>query len=270
MIVYTLVGKSGTGKSYHAMNLCKKLGAKAIIDDGLFIHKNRVVAGKSAKREATKIGAVKTALFQNDEHRDSVVKAIAEENPERILVIGTSDGMVDKIIKRLGLPEVPLDSIKRIRIEDISTEEERKQAYIQREILGKHVIPAPTMQLKRSFAGYFVDQLNIFRGRDQGAATERTVVRPTFSYLGEYFLAERVIFDIIACLVSQTPAVSKVIHMGQTPKADAYKLKLAIKIKRGYPIWESAMDFQAEVEKQIEKMTGFNVTEIELEVRGIS
>ena len=57
MEVYTLVGKSGTGKSFHAMNVCKKLNIEAIIDDGLFIYKNSVLAGTSAKREETKIGA---------------------------------------------------------------------------------------------------------------------------------------------------------------------------------------------------------------------
>ena len=47
MDVYTLVGKSGTGKSFHAMNLCKKLNIEGIIDDGLFIYKNSVIAGIS-------------------------------------------------------------------------------------------------------------------------------------------------------------------------------------------------------------------------------
>ena len=37
MKVYALVGKSGTGKSYQAVNLCKELNIEAIIDDGLFI-----------------------------------------------------------------------------------------------------------------------------------------------------------------------------------------------------------------------------------------
>ena len=62
MKIYTLVGKSGTGKSYQAMNLCKELNIEGIIDDGLFIYKNRIVAGISAKRQATTIGAIKTAL----------------------------------------------------------------------------------------------------------------------------------------------------------------------------------------------------------------
>ena len=159
MDVYTLVGKSGTGKSFHAMNLCKKLGVEAIIDDGLFIYKNHVVAGVSAKRESTKIGAVKTALFLNEEMCSQVKKAIEEENPESILVLGTSDGMTDKIISRLGLPPLESDSLRRIHIEEITTEEERQTARQQRDQYGKHVIPAPALQLKRTFAGYFMDPL---------------------------------------------------------------------------------------------------------------
>ncbi|MBR5517135.1 MAG: hypothetical protein IKU53_04105 [Firmicutes bacterium] len=266
MEVYTLVGKSGTGKSFHSMNLCKRLGIEGIIDDGLFIYKNRVIAGTSAKKESTYIGAVKTALFHKDIYRDQVAEAIARENPSKLLILGTSDGMVDKIMARLGIPVLPQDSPNRIRIEDITTEAERKAAYVQREILGKHVIPAPSMQLKRSFSGYFMDQLMFFRGKEQ----ERTVVRPTFSYMGEFFVAERVVEDIIRCLAYKTPAIGRVILVTQDPEENAYKLKIAIKIKRGYPIWESAIDFQTEIEKQVEKMTAFNVTDIELEVRGIS
>ena len=63
MKIYTLVGKSGTGKSHHATELCKNKNIESIIDDGLFIYRNNVIAGTSAKRQDTKIGAVKTALF---------------------------------------------------------------------------------------------------------------------------------------------------------------------------------------------------------------
>ena len=109
MDVYTLTGKSGTGKSFHAMNLCKKYNIESIIDDGLFIYRNTVAEGVSAKRSSTKIGAVKTALFLNDEIRDKVVDAIKKKNPASILVLGTSDGMADRIIDRLGLPALEPD-----------------------------------------------------------------------------------------------------------------------------------------------------------------
>ncbi|MFR8853964.1 MAG: hypothetical protein ACLVHQ_03185 [Oscillospiraceae bacterium] len=270
MDVYTLVGKSGTGKSFHAMNLCKKLGVEAIIDDGLFIYKNSVIAGVSAKRQDTKIGAVKTALFLNDEMQRQVSEAIKREKPASILVLGTSEEMVDKIIERLGLPAVPPESPRRIRIEEITTEDERIAAHRQRNEYGKHVIPASSLQLKRTFAGYFMDPLRFFRGKDQGASSERTVVRPAYSYLGEYFVAERVIDDIIMCLAHKTPSIGRVINVIQKPKPDTYRLKVAIKIRSGYPVWPSAMDFQKSVEEAIEKMTAFNVTEIEIEIRGIN
>ena len=70
--------------------------------------------------------------------------------PLSILIIGTSDGMVDKIVKRLDLPEID----ERIDIEDITSEEERQMARKQRDEMGQHVIPAPTFQLKRQFSGY--------------------------------------------------------------------------------------------------------------------
>lgn len=84
MDVYTLVGKSGTGKSFHAMNLCKKLDIEAIIDDGLFIYKNSVIAGTSAKRSNTKIGAVKVALFNDEQIRQEVAAAIKQKSRKHI------------------------------------------------------------------------------------------------------------------------------------------------------------------------------------------
>ena len=41
MDVYTLVGKSGTGKSFHAMNLCKKLNIEGIIEKIIYKTRDR-------------------------------------------------------------------------------------------------------------------------------------------------------------------------------------------------------------------------------------
>ena len=152
MKIYALVGKSGTGKSYQAVNLCKEKNIESIIDDGLFICRNTVLAGISAKRQATKIAAVRTALFHEDYHMESVKAAIEKADPQTLLVLGTSDRMVDKIVARLGLHDID----ERIYIEDITTEEERDIAYKQRNDLGQHVIPAPTFQLKRQFSGFLI------------------------------------------------------------------------------------------------------------------
>ena len=131
MKVYTLTGKSGTGKSYQAINLCKEKNIESIVDDGLFIYQNRVEAGTSAKRQKTMVGAIKTALFTSDDHAASVRERIEQLRPDSMLIIGTSDKMTDKIIDRLNLP--PAD--ERIYIEDITTEEEVEIADRQRRFL---------------------------------------------------------------------------------------------------------------------------------------
>lgn len=270
MEVYTLVGKSGTGKSFHAMNLCRKYHIEGIIDDGLFIFENTVVAGVSAKRDATKIGAIKTALFQDEEIREQVVKAIEQKAPASILVLGTSVGMTDKIIERLHLSCAgDMEKIHRIYIEDITTEEERQIARQQRDKQGKHVIPAPSLQLKRNFAGYFMDPLRLFRGKDAGAAAERTVVRPTYSYMGEYFVDERVIEDIVTCVAYTMPSVGSVIRVSQDPRPEAFRLGVTVKLNRGWPLWETAALFQQRIVEKVELMTAFNVMEVDVEIRAV-
>ena len=67
MKVYSLSGRSGTGKSFQAINLCKEKNIESIIDDGLFIYRNKVISGISAKRQRNIIQAVKTAIFSDDE-----------------------------------------------------------------------------------------------------------------------------------------------------------------------------------------------------------
>ena len=112
-----------------------------------FNHENTIIAGKSAKKAPTKISSVKVALFYEEEHRNSIKKAISEHKPKGILVLGTSDGMVDRIASVLELGEYD----QRIYIEDVASPYEIEQAKKTRIDQGKHVIPVPAMQLKTVF-----------------------------------------------------------------------------------------------------------------------
>ncbi|GAB1476078.1 ATPase [Bacillota bacterium] len=266
MKTYGLYGKSGTGKSYHAMSLCKELDLEAIIDDGLFIYGNRVLAGISAKRQNTKIKAIKTALFTEDSHRQEVLEKIRESNPPGILILGTSAEMVEKIRKRLELPE--LSSL--IPIEDITTEDQRETARKQRKELGKHVIPAPTFQIKRQFSGYFLDPLRIFRslgGRTTYA--EKTVVRPTFSYLGDYDLSDRVIIDIANHISTRVAGVDSVLRVLAESSDEGVKIVVAVVMKYGNTVIPVAAEIQQKIARQVEAMTAFNVIAVDVDIRGL-
>lgn len=267
MKIYGLVGKSGTGKSYQAMNLCKEMGIESIIDDGLFIYGNSILEGTSAKRQSTKVAAIKTALFTDEEHRKSVADKIKAVAPESLLVLGTSEKMIQRIVEHLELP----DPERIIHIEEITSEEERETARKQRHELGKHIIPVPTFQLKREFSGYFLDPLRIIRGWRGGRASisEKTVVRPTYSYLGDYSISDKVIGDVIYYLGAKLQGVDSVTKVTVENSVDGLKISISMICRFGYKIVDAARELQREVVKSVETMTAFNILTVDIEIKGL-
>ena len=124
MDVIALVGPSGTGKSHRALVVAHEQKADAIIDDGILIQNGKIIDGQSAKREQSKIMAVRRAIFILPGHAEEVHAAIEKVKPHRILILGTSENMVHKIAKILGLP--PIHKI--IHIEDIASQKEMEKA----------------------------------------------------------------------------------------------------------------------------------------------
>ena len=201
MKVFAFVGPSGTGKSYRAQWVARENELDCIIDDGLLIKENKILAGKSAKKEASRIASVKRAIFMDENHAKEVKDAICKEEPKGILVLGTSDEMVKKIAEKLELPSFE----KTIYIEEVATDKEIEKARYLRKQLGKHVIPVPTVEIKNQFSGYFLNPLKIFRKKENIAETtafEKTIVRPAFSYMGEYTISETVTSVSIGIYVS--------------------------------------------------------------------
>lgn len=263
---YGLVGKSGSGKSYQAMNVCRQRDICCIIDDGLLISENNIAAGISAKRQETKVGAIKTALFTKEPHRDAVMEKLQIIHPNAILILGTSENMINKIAARLEL--LPVDEW--INIEEITTEQEREIAWKQRKELGKHVIPVPTFQIKREFSGYFLDPLRIFRGWGGKAAySEKSVVRPTFSYLGRYVISDKVIADIVHGVSKRIDGISDIARVLTTTGEQGISLQIQTNLQLGTSVFDVARLLQTEVLGQIEHMTAFHVNAVDVEVKAL-
>ena len=209
--VYAFVGPSGTGKSYRAQMVANENNIHYIIDDGLFINDNEIIAGESAKKAPTKIETVKKALFLKQEQKDEIRKAIEKYKPESILILGTSDGMVNKIAANIGLP--PIEKI--IYIDEIATPEEIQEARRSRVTEGKHVIPVPTFEIKKDFSGFILDPLQIFKfkGRnDKPYISEKSIIRPTFSYLGNFTISDTVFRQIIEYIAKKDPNIYNIIR----------------------------------------------------------
>lgn len=260
MEVYALVGRSGTGKSYKAQTITGNYNINYMLDDGLLIKENKIIAGVSAKREKTKFAAVRRAVYTNVDHRNEICNAFSVYKPEKLLIIGTSEHMIQSIMRTLELG----GKYSLIRIEDVSTQEEIELATKTRRVKGKHVIPVPTFEIKKAFSGYFIDSIKALVGRSEKMEEvyEKTVVRPTFSYLGSYEIKDSVIKSIVEASADEVDKVYKINAVDIENKKDGIIILITVSIKfKGH--LPGIVSRMAEIIKvNVEYMTGINVLEI--------
>ena len=265
--VYAFVGPSGTGKSYRAQLVASENNIHYIIDDGLLINENDVVAGNSAKKAPTKIETVKKAIFIDKEDRKEMIQALKKIKPDSILILGTSDGMVEKIADNLQLPRPQ----KTIYINDVATENEIETARRIRTTEGKHVIPVPTFEIKRDFAGYLLDPLQIFKYRknDTPYISEKSIIRPTFSYLGKFTISDTVFRQITEYVAKKVEGIDRVSRVRVESADGATTVYAEVYVIFGYNIVNVLREFKQKVKKEIENLTSMNVQEVSVLAKGI-
>ena len=271
--VIALVGASGTGKSYRALQVAQEHQADAIIDDGILIQNGKIIAGSSAKKEKNKIMAVRRAIFVLPGHAEEVRDAIQMIKPHWILIIGTSENMVHKIAKTLKLPSIQLI----VRIEDIATNREIQAAQFHRLKEGKHIIPVPTIELKSHFSGYLIDPLQSLFKRSRikrRKLGEKSIVRPIFSYYGKLIIDDRVIHAIVERIVRAKEFIKnvkhvKIRHLMSGDEDRGLKISCEVVLSYGSHIPTLISQTQARVREAIEFTTGMVVHAIDIVVKAL-
>lgn len=267
--VYALVGGSGTGKSFRSKLLAEEYGIHAIIDDGLLIQDDKIVAGHSAKREKTYMGAVRVALFDDKEHRDSVAKVLRKTHIKKILLIGTSEKMVLKISMRLQLP--PPQKI--IHIEDIATEEEIEKAQKSRHVEGKHVIPVPSIEVKKNYPQIFSNsmrefftksKLAFFKPKKGGKMIEKSIVQPEFSKKGRIEISEAALTQMVMHCVNECDPDVTIKKITIKTDARGYRLLVTIDVPFGTQLTGKIHRLQQYIIDKIESFTGILIEEVSI------
>lgn len=270
--VFALVGASGTGKSFRAKLLAQKYDIGAIIDDGLLIQDDKILAGHSAKREKTFLAAVRAAVFDDKEHRDEIARALKKQNIRRLLILGTSEKMVKKIAARLQIPQPS----KIIKIEDIATQDEIDFAIRSRRIEGKHVIPVPALEIQRSYPQIFYDSIRIklFRKERPSGANmkvyEKSVVRPEFSKKGRVSISEAALTQMVMHCVSEFDPEIKIKKLTIKTDAHGYKLVITTDVPFGTELAGKIHNLQKYVIENIERYTGILIESVNIIVDKIS
>ena len=265
---YAFVGPSGTGKSYRAQMVAAERDIKFIIDDGLLINDTKVVAGVSAKKAPTKIETVKKALFSDEKDIQEMKKAFLKYRPDSILILGTSDNMVEKIRTQLGLPEF----IETIYITDVATDDEIEDAKRMRTVEGKHVIPVPTFEIKKDFSGYILDPLQIFKSKGKNHnpyIAEKSIIRPTFSYMGNYQISDTVFKQIIEHISKKTDFLNKISRIRINTSPQGVSIYMEVVVNYGFNIMDSLSDFKKKCIKELENLTAMNIDNMEIIVKSL-
>ncbi|HOR41932.1 MAG TPA: Asp23/Gls24 family envelope stress response protein [Atribacterota bacterium] len=267
MKVFALVGESGTGKSHKALLIAHRENIEYIIDDGLLINKNKILAGLSAKKELNKIQAIRRAIFYDKKHAKAVKEMIKQEEPESIMVLGTSIGMVNKIVDTLELPSIN----KVFNIEDVSSEKEIQLARASRDMEGTHIIPLPGIEIQRKFPINLVESLEIFYKKrySNRKIGERTVVRPPFSYFGKLFISESAILDIIFFNIKNYKDVIKIGKTKININEEGILIQINLTLKYGKNIPDIIREIQDNLKRELDHITGINVKKIDILVEDL-
>ena len=272
MEVIAFIGPTGTGKRHRASKVAHDCGADVLIDDGILIKDNRIIAGSSAKYESNKIRSVKKAIFIDEEHAKEVREALQQLNVSKVLVLGTSRNMVDRIVHALQLPPVS----KVIRIQDVSTPAAIMKARETRLTQNKHIVPVPKIELQPHFPNFMIDPMRLFNKTPRQPRYhfgEVSVVRPNrFSVFGKLIITERAVAMIVREELLKDPAlvaVSRITVKNMENPERGLVLKLNVTVRYGVNIPEVVHAAQDRIKTQVEYMTWMTVSDVNIYVQGI-
>jgi len=277
--VYALVGKSGTGKSFRAKLVAENYNIEYIIDDGLLIHGNSIVAGRSAKRERVYISAIRAALFDDQLHRNEVVNAVKSRKIKKILILGTSERMVARTAKQLSLPP----PAKTIFIEEISSESDIQAAQKSRDEEGKHVIPVPSIEVERDHPQLISNSIKILykigwgfgigkRIKRRHMIYEKSVVQPSFhgQERGKVSISEKALGQMIAHCVDEFDGKLIVKKVRIKPVNGVYHIRTELETPFAHTLTSDLLDLRDYTVKRIERFAGIMIAEFNLVIAGVS
>ena len=264
--VTAFIGPAGTGKSHRATMVARQNGIDVIIDDGLVISRGRIMAGRSAKSEINRLRAIKRAIFEYPEHRDEVVNYLAKNHPPKIMILATSEGMIEKITSRLGLN--PPSKI--IKISDVSSPEEIESALRERREKKQHVVPAAKAQIQQNFAGKLVSQIRgFFKGRDKDDS-RNTIVKPLFSFNGKVTIDTDAILQMCRKLLELRDHVRKIRDIDIDTDEDRISLSVEIDINlSGRSALSIAKTLQRKLRMGLSYFTGMEIRQVNIRVNEI-
>ncbi len=135
---------------------------------------------------------------------------------------------------------------------------------------GKHVIPVPTFEIKKDFSGFIFNPLQIFKfkGRnDKPYISEKSIIRPTFSYLGNFTISDTV--STIEYIAKKNPNIYNIIRTRIDNQPEGPYVYIELSVEYGGNVRNIVDNFKNKIIKEIEKLTTMRVQTIKIIIKDI-
>ena len=159
---------------------------------------SKVLAGSSAKKESTRIAAIERALFTEESHVRMPKKYWGGTALIDFDIGDTGDGRTDP--EGIGLPEIE----RFFSIQEVSNREDIQRAS-KKERVREACYPGPGHGGKEVFLCISWSSRIFERARLKNEIQE-IFIRPTFSYLGRYTIADTVVKSVVHYIASGVEA----------------------------------------------------------------
>ncbi len=203
-------------------------------------------------------------MFTDEEHRDTVIKAIRNEKFHKILLLGTSEKMVHKVCETLQLPAIS----EIIHIETVSTKDEINKALASR-AKGEHVIPVPVLEVHKDYENIILSAINLI-GKRFGKSKnqwEKAVVNPPFQYgQGSLKISKEALTQMINHCLDEVNSGLRIQKIRFKMIQDQYEIKVMVEGPYGIDYNSSLYKAHDYIIAHIKQYTGLTIKRLDLEL----
>lgn len=117
-----------------------------------------------------------------------------------------------------------------------------------------------------------LDPLQIFKSKGRGQKpyiSEKSIIRPTFSYLGNFTISDTVFRQILDYLANNTKAINRVMKTRVDNLGEGVDIYMEVEVVYGFNVMEGLTYFKQKAKKEIEKLTAMNVVRLEVIAKSV-
>ena len=99
--------------------------------------------------------------------------------------------------------------------------------------------------------------------------TEKSIIRPTYSYLGNYKISDNVLRNIIEYVTKEFEGIYKLQRIKIDTYPDGVVIFMDVTMEYGYNLMDILSKLIAKVKKEIDRLTAMNILDIQVTAKGM-